>query len=211
MLLRRKLATVALLVLSVVGLLACEAREPLPVERDEAGVYEAVLREYAALVRRWAHPPEAEYFTIHDHAWWWADFYREDDAAPRDLGNLVEDAPWIRRALFALRADCLEDYAKQLWAPQPLPHIETDVAVRWLPQPTKADSDAMSWDDFWEQNPGSFGRMSLSRVGFDATGKQALVSITSSRGPLNSWSHYVLLERGRFGWYVVARFRYMVS
>jgi len=55
------------------------------------------------------------------------------------------------------------------------------------------------------------GSISLSRVGFDSSGKQALVYIRDYCGPLCGGGNYMLLVKNRHGWIVKKRVNSWVS
>lgn len=94
---------------------------------------------------------------------------------------------------------------------RPLPQLDVNFPIRWQPKRTFEEHRAHFGDDLHDKHPGNISLFSLSPIGFDPSGEQALVSVGTWRGFLNSEVTLVLLERGSFGWYVVARLTYSVS
>lgn len=62
-----------------------------------------------------------------------------------------------------------------------------------------------AWKTFYSKYPESNGYVRLSRVGFNKTREQALVSIGWIRGPLAGEGHYVLLGKQNGSWKVLKR------
>lgn len=199
----RLVGVVALLV----GVLSACTEPPLPdSERDEAGVYAAVLRHVARRAQRW---PDGRwrYLLVADHSAWDADPVAEGAESPTML-PVGEPLDWITSGLFTLRRDGYEDFARQRRAPRRLPELEIDYPLRWQPLLPRPERREFLWDGFHAEHRGATWLTSLSPIGFDASGTQAMLSVTHGSGPLAGWSDYVLLERGPRGWRVVAVLNY---
>lgn len=58
------------------------------------------------------------------------------------------------------------------------------------------------WPGFYEKYPGSSGFISLSTIGFNGAGDEALLYASKSCGGLCGDGWYVLLRKGPDGWYI---------
>ncbi len=71
-----------------------------------------------------------------------------------------------------------------------------------FPPPRAIDREIAQWTEFYKVYPNSAGHNSLSRVGFDKAGTQALVYFVNWCGIVCGTGNYVLLEKGEKGWAV---------
>jgi hypothetical protein len=65
--------------------------------------------------------------------------------------------------------------------------------------------------DFERRNALAPGTVAVSRIGFDASGSQALLYVSFSCGSLCGSDYFVLVEHGSLGWHVVKVDGYSVS
>ncbi|GJM22020.1 MAG: hypothetical protein DHS20C15_19350 [Planctomycetota bacterium] len=201
----------AIALLGLVWLSACAEPEPPSGERDEAGVYTAVLREYVVNAGRVGPELAWDYLLVADHSAWSAPAPEDGEAPRRMSDSYAESSELLRERFFMLRRDCLDDFMAQESVPKPLPPIELDFPLRWLPQIPPEERRAFFWEGFEAEHPGNIFITHFSPIGFDPSGDQALLTVTASCGSLCSSSDFVLLERGAQGWHIVARFTYGVS
>jgi hypothetical protein len=71
-----------------------------------------------------------------------------------------------------------------------------------FPPPRGIDREIAQWLDFYKAYPNSAGHNSLSRVGFDKAGTQALVYFVNWCGIVCGTGTYLLLEKDEKGWAV---------
>ena len=65
------------------------------------------------------------------------------------------------------------------------------------------ETDVTSWDEFYAKHPTARGRLTLSRVGFNDSGSQALVYVWHGYGNLGAVRRAFLLEKRDGKWIVV--------
>ena len=71
-----------------------------------------------------------------------------------------------------------------------------------FPNKNRYEKSQEQWTAFYKLYPDSAGYNSLSKVGYDKSGRQALVYFVNWCGSLCGTGSYVLLEKGNKGWVV---------
>jgi len=127
----------------------------------------------------------------------------------------IESAPYLdpRHRLKYARPDAVEAFLQAIDVQRPLPQ-----ELRSLPdfliveqselQTLVARGQLKAFERRHALAPGS---VAVSRIGFDASGSQALLYVSFSCGSLCGSGTFVLLERGAGGWKVLKMDEYMVS
>jgi hypothetical protein len=71
-----------------------------------------------------------------------------------------------------------------------------------FPNVTQLNKPRERWNEYYKLYPDSAGYNSFSRVGYDKSGRQALVYFVNWCGELCGTGSYLLMERGSEGWAV---------
>ena len=173
-------------------------------DKEECAVYSAVIQKI--YVR-----PDIKRLVIDDQT----EIYSYDRAKL----NVAVETKSIRKAFAAwlIEEDTVENYFAANKAPSrlqnyftfPVPTILLTRKERYdlLHDPRGLDY----WTIFYERYPNSTGILTLSRVGFNRTMRQAFVYIANSCGSLCGGGEYYLLSKKNGAWKVQAVFRLWVS
>lgn len=118
-----------------------------------------------------------------------------------------EDYAWALRELRVAAPGLREDFELKREQRVPLLPLTTrgpaTIVNRSVVDGISGNNPREYWTAFRERFPGSFGRIELSRVGFSADGKQALVLAHYQCGGRCGGTRYYLLERVPGGWQVL--------
>lgn len=206
----RLVGTAALLA----GVLSACTESPLPPlpdsERDEAGVYAAVLRDYVSILELADLEASRKSLLVGDHTAWWS-----DPPAPGEIAR----APRVPEFIFEQRSSefraewsgAREDFERQRVAQRPLPRVEIGTPIEWVERRTAEERHALMWGGFVEQHGHGVYLVTLSHIGFDPRGERALVLVGCAASATGAWSDFVGLERDASGWRVVETVTYEQS
>jgi hypothetical protein len=129
-------------------------------------------------------------------------------ASQQDLDNLRQNmAP-------DLQAETLADFvAKNERSYRIENHFSLDVPVVLISNQAVDEFFAAQdgWERFYEQYPNSQGMMTVSRVGFNPSGQQALVYVGNQADLLAGEGNYVLLSKEGDQWKVTKTFQAWIS
>jgi hypothetical protein len=126
---------------------------------------------------------------------------------PTAGGDLEAQAVYIQKSFGqALDPQTLEDFRQANEASQPLAdQFGLNVPVILIDQTTQQglfESDADGWQQFYTDYPGAQGIMTLSGVGFNTAGNQALVYVGNQADFLAGRGSYVLLVKQGDEWVI---------
>ena len=134
----------------------------------------------------------------------------------RGLGKeVIESAPYLdpKRRLTYAKPDTVDAFLIAIDTQRPLPKrlrsLKDFLVVEQRELRALVARDELT--AFERRHSLAPGTVSVSRIGFDASGSQALLYVSFSCGSLCGEGIFVLLERGPWGWHVVKIDGYMVS
>ena len=134
----------------------------------------------------------------------------------RDLDEqMIKAAPYLdpRRRLTYVKPETVESFLTAITAQKPLPKELRRVPALLLVETAEARAITArnGWRDFERRNALAPGTVSVSRIGFDPTGSQALLYVDFVCGSLCGSGSFVLLERSGSTWRVVKIDSYVES
>ena len=126
-----------------------------------------------------------------------------------------KSAPYLdpRQRLTYAKTETVEAFLEAIGTQKDLP-AALGAVPEFLLVPRKeiralAEHDQL--EDFERRNALAPGTVAVSRIGFDASGSQALLYVSYSCGSLCGYDYFVLLEHRSDGWHAVKVDEYLVS
>lgn len=153
---------------------------PTPEDRRDMDEYAV----YSALIRAMYLQPGIDRIVIDDHT------------SPGLSYDPGEDLDYVTNRLPGLEEETLADFQAQNRESHPLTDdfdLSVEVVLIGEEELDQIFGDMEGWDTFYATYPDSQGRMTLSRVGFNRQGTQALVYVGNQSHWLAGTGHLVLL------------------
>ncbi|HNW91400.1 MAG TPA: hypothetical protein PKM88_00630 [bacterium] len=206
----RGLMTVMALMMLLVGS-GCDAVQDTALPADEQPAPAGAADDYAvwsAVLAEW-YPPGTGVQTIllADHT----------DSMPLDADE-VELPAYFRGQLPDLAPATWRDYRQRRTTAVPLQADRFDRQLPGAPVCLIGDAELRElfaaprgWETLHARYPRSSGIVALSLPGYNENRTEALLSFSSTMGPLAGSGHLVMLARRPGGWQVVARAKTWIS